>query len=43
MYTNTWIKQNAENRMMSNFILDTLTYHDGIFFPRDAIIVDRFY
>ena len=28
MYTNTWIIQNAQNTMMSNFISDTLIYQD---------------
>ena len=38
MYTNTWTMQNAQNRMMSNFISDTLTYHDGIFFQEVLLL-----
>ena len=34
MYPEYPVIQNARNRMMSNFISDTLTYHDGNFFSK---------
>ena len=38
MYTNTRIIQNARNGMICNFISDTLTYHDGIFFQEVLLL-----